>query len=147
MVLAELASISVNFGSRVALADVSMKIRPGVTALLGANGAGKTTVLRVLATAERNYSGDYGLSGTLVDDPSRITSARRIIGWLPQTFGVSPRTRVYAYVAYMAWLRGCDASEIDATATSTLRLVGLEDRALDRVRTLSGGMVRRLGKR
>lgn len=145
MVVAELEAVSVSYGSRKALANVSMRIRPGITALLGANGAGKTTVMRVLATAERTYSGDYSLLGALVADAPSVASARRMIGWLPQTFGISPRTRVSAYVTYMAWLRGCESSEISASAASAIKLVGLEERARDRVRSLSGGMVRRLG--
>jgi ABC-2 type transport system ATP-binding protein len=67
------------------------------------------------------------------------------VGFLPQTVGFYPGYRLCEYVAYAAWLKGVERRELDQRVRAALDVVGLSDRASSRMRTLSGGMIKRAG--
>ncbi|MEU0881397.1 ABC transporter ATP-binding protein [Lentzea sp. NPDC005914] len=125
---------------RMAVDGVTLTMTRGVHGLLGPNGAGKTTLIRALATVLRPTSGTLSLLGGM---DTRLL--RRRIGYLPQEFGYYRRFTVREFVAYMAWLKEMPADEIPAAVQRAVERVGLADRADDRLKTLSGGMVRRVG--
>jgi ABC-type multidrug transport system ATPase subunit len=125
---------------RTAVDGVTLTMGRGVHGLLGPNGAGKTTLIRALATVLRPTSGTLSLLG----DPD-LRSLRRRIGYLPQEFGHYRRFTVREFVEYMAWLKEVPGPEIPAAVQRAVERLGLADRADDRLKTLSGGMVRRVG--
>ena len=130
----------VRYGRRTVLNGLDLTLGPGVHGLLGPNGAGKTTLMRVLATVARPTSGSVRLLGT--DD---LRTIRRQLGYLPQTFGFYPRFTAREFVEYFAWLKEMPRHRIPVAVDRALERVGLLDRADDRMRTLSGGMQRRVG--
>ncbi|GAA1929955.1 ATP-binding cassette domain-containing protein [Nocardioides marmoribigeumensis] len=134
------------FGRFRALDGLDLVTRPGVTGLLGPNGAGKTTLLRVLATVTPH---DEGTLRVLGHDPSTDVgrlAVRRSLGYLPQDAGFHPGFTVFEAVDYVAVLKEHTRSRArHDEVRRVLGLVGLSDVATSKVRTLSGGMRRRLG--
>ncbi|MFI6038785.1 ABC transporter ATP-binding protein [Streptomyces sp. NPDC051315] len=129
----------------VALDAVDLDLGPGVHGLLGPNGAGKTSLIRVLATVARPDAGRVELLGEDVGEPRRRGPVRRRLGYLPQEFGHYPGFTVREFVAYVAWLKELPAAGTPAAVERAVARVGLGDRIDAKVRTLSGGMVRRVG--
>jgi ABC-2 type transport system ATP-binding protein len=128
---------------RNAVDGLNLRLGQGVHGLLGPNGAGKTTLIRTLATVRKPSSGTLSLLGTAVNDGLR--PVRRRLGYLPQHFGYYKRFKVREFVEYLAWLKEMPAAEIPGAVDRALERVGLTDRAEDRMKSLSGGMVRRVG--
>ncbi|WP_255950391.1 ATP-binding cassette domain-containing protein [Streptomyces odontomachi] len=140
-----MAGLTVRHRRTVALDGVDLVFGPGVHGLLGPNGAGKTSLIRVLATVARADGGRVELLG---HDPSHHrgrTAARRRLGYLPQEFGYYPGFTVREFVAYVAWLKDLPGDRARAAVERAVARVGLADRIDARMRTLSGGMVRRAG--
>ncbi len=138
--------LSHSYGSREALRDVSLSALGGVVTVLGPNGAGKTTLLRSVATVQRATAGSIHLDGLDVGVEPDRTEARRRIGYLPQEPRFAPRATVFDVVDYLAICKEHhDRRRRHREVRRVLDAVGLGERARDRVGTLSGGMVRRLG--
>src|SRR5271167_4629287 len=86
-----------------ALDDVSLTIPSGMYGLLGPNGAGKSTLMRTLATLQEADSGKASLEG--IDVLKHKDEVRRRLGYLPQEFGVYPRTSAQDMLSYIALLK------------------------------------------
>ncbi|WP_234535901.1 ABC transporter ATP-binding protein [Streptomyces shenzhenensis] len=129
----------------VALDSVDLTLGTGVHGLLGPNGAGKTSLIRVLATVARPSAGRVELLGRDTAGRRALGEVRARLGYLPQEFGYYPGFTVREFVAYVAWLKELPAAGTPAAVERAVARVGLADRADAKVRTLSGGMVRRLG--
>ncbi|MCW3817732.1 ABC transporter ATP-binding protein [Micromonospora sp. DR5-3] len=145
MTTVSVEGLRVSYGKRVVLDGLDLELGPGVHGLLGPNGAGKTTLTRVLATVLRPDRGDVRLLGHRIDDHSGLRQARRRLGYLPQTFGFYPRFTVREFVEYFAWLKEMPPARIPLAVDRAIERVGLLDRADDRMKQLSGGMLRRAG--
>ncbi|MFS8199368.1 ABC transporter ATP-binding protein [Streptomyces sp. CWNU-52B] len=133
---------------RMAVDGLDLSLGTGVHGLLGPNGAGKTTLIRTLATVLRPTEGTLEMLGRPVGGVSGAgehRALRRRIGYLPQEFGYYKRFTVREFVEYMAWLKEVPKAEIPAAVQRAVERVGLADRADDRMKSLSGGMVRRVG--
>lgn len=143
--VARLTALDQGYGGRRIIEDLHLSIQPGVTGLLGPNGAGKTTLFRTLATIAPPQSGELELFGRSVVNERDAREARRRIGYLPQDFGYYPAFSITDFVQYCAWLREVPSKEADAATGAALEAVGLTGRARDRMKTLSGGMLRRAG--
>jgi ABC-2 type transport system ATP-binding protein len=143
--IVDAADVTVRFRRTDVLRGVTVRFRPGITGLLGPNGAGKTTLLSVLASVLRPSSGVVSVAGHDLASPTGRLHARGLIGWLPQRFDLAGGMTVHDTVSYAAWCNGVDDRGIDAAAQRVLAVVGLSDRARDRVRRLSGGQRQRLG--
>ncbi len=140
------AGVGHAYGSRTALSDVTVTAHGGVTTILGPNGAGKTTLLRAIATVQRADSGTVVVDGLDTSIEPDRTEARRRIGYLPQNPLFAPRATVFDVVDYLAICKEHhDRQARHREVRRVLEAVDLADRANDRVRSLSGGMVRRLG--
>ncbi|PYC88409.1 ABC transporter ATP-binding protein [Streptomyces tateyamensis] len=138
--------LKVRAGRRKTAVDgLDLSLGTGVHGLLGPNGAGKTTLIRSLATVLRPAEGELELCGTAVGARSDLRALRRRIGYLPQEFGYYKRFTVREFVEYMAWLKEVPKAAVPAAVQRAVERVGLADRADHRMRTLSGGMVRRAG--
>lgn len=131
--------------ARTAVDGLDLRAGTGVLGLLGPNGAGKTTLVRTLATVLAPTEGRVHLLGLDVTQEKQRREVRRRLGYLPQDFGIYPRFTVAEFVAYFAWLKEVPAARTPAAVELALERVGLSDRADARMRTLSGGMVRRAG--
>ncbi|MEU0948090.1 ABC transporter ATP-binding protein [Streptomyces canus] len=140
------AGLKVRVGrKRMAVDGLDLSLGTGVHGLLGPNGAGKTTLIRALATLLRLAGGTLELLGDSVGGLSEHRALRRRIGYLPQEFGYYKRFTVREFVEYMAWLKELPKADIPAAVQRAVERVGLADRADERMKALSAGMVRRAG--
>jgi ABC-2 type transport system ATP-binding protein len=128
-----------------ALDDVSLTIPKGMFGLLGPNGAGKSTLMRTVATLQTADSGRVRLGE--IDVLEDKTSVRKILGYLPQEFGVYPRTSAVALLTHLATLKGVGSSSRDRrdVVESLLDRVNLSNVRHKSVSTYSGGMRQRFG--
>ena len=139
------AGLTQVYGRRTVLDQIDLEIGPGVFGLLGPNGAGKTTLLRTLATVMRPKAGAIRVLGY---DPARDSERRQLrrrLGYLPQTLGYYPNFTVFEFVEYFALLKEVPPREVRPAVARALARVGLEDKARAKLKTLSGGMLRRVG--
>jgi ABC-2 type transport system ATP-binding protein len=137
--------LRVRAGRRMAVDGLDLSMGTGVHGLLGPNGAGKTTLVRSLATVLKPAGGTLTLLGQAVNGRLDLRALRRQIGYLPQEFGFYRRFTVREFVEYLAWLKEMPAAEVPGAVQRAVERVGLTDRADDRMKTLSGGMLRRAG--
>jgi len=137
--------LRVRAGRRMAVDGLDLAMGSGVHGLLGPNGAGKTTLVRALATVLRPAGGTLSLLGRTVNGRIDLRDLRRQIGYLPQEFGFYRRFTVREFVEYFAWLKEVPAGERPGAVQRAIERVGLTDRADHRMKTLSGGMRRRVG--
>ncbi|WP_438870601.1 ABC transporter ATP-binding protein [Paractinoplanes bogorensis] len=142
----EAERLEVKAGRRhLAVNGLDLRLGTGVHGLLGPNGAGKTTLMRALSTVHRPSGGRLTLLGTDATESRSLRPLRRRLGYLPQHFGFYPRFTVREYVEYMAWLREMPKAAIPGAVQRAVERVGLTDRADSRLKSLSGGMLRRAG--
>ncbi len=134
------SGLSKRYGGRPAVEDVSLDVRRGeVVALLGPNGAGKTTVIKMLLGLVRPDAGEAMLLGRPVTDPA----ARVRVGYLPELFRYQPWLSAAEVLTLHVRLSRVGVPEPEQR--ECLALVGLADRADDRVGGFSKGMQQRLG--
>jgi ABC-2 type transport system ATP-binding protein len=127
-----------------ALDGVSLRIPPGMFGLLGPNGAGKTTLMKILATLLGADAGAAKLGE--IDLLAERARARRLLGYLPQEFGLYPTLTAEQTLDYFARLKGvADARERASLVSALLERVNLADARRQRVGGFSGGMRQRLG--
>lgn len=139
----ELDRLTKQYGPKIAVDRVSATLRPGVYGLLGANGAGKTTIMRMICGILRPSSGEIRLDGKSISDLGGDYRAR--LGYLPQDFGYYPEFTALDFMEYMAALKGVDAREAHVRSLQLLDRVGLAGEERRRIYTFSGGMKQRLG--
>ncbi len=141
----EITDLTRRFGRTQAVSGVDLRIGPGVFGLLGPNGAGKTSLLRMMATVVPPSSGTLRLLGRDPGAPGPRREIRRSLGYLPQNLGYYPGFTVVEFVEYFALLKEMPPKRIPAAVANAVERVGLGDKAKARLRTLSGGMLRRAG--
>jgi len=141
----ELVDVTKAYGSNRAVDHISLSLGQGVTGLLGPNGAGKTTLLRMVATV---LAPDTGTLRTLGSDPASAEgrlAIRRRLGYFPQEPGYYENLSAFAFVDYVAILKEMtDRRARHDDVRRVLSEVGLEDVMHKRIRSLSGGMRRRV---
>jgi ABC-2 type transport system ATP-binding protein len=140
-----LTGIHRSFGKNKAVDGVSLELGPGVFGLLGPNGAGKTSLLRVLATVLSPTSGEISLLDRDPRRPAARREIRRRLGYLPQNLGYYPSFTVVEFVEYFALLKEMPSSAMPKAVAEAVERVDLGAKAKARLRTLSGGMLRRVG--
>ena len=131
------------YKDKLAVDSVSLKLTPGIWGLLGANGAGKTTMMRMVAGILKPTSGGVFYDGLDIADLGE--SYRDIFGYLPQTFGFYPEFTVRSYLEYMSALKGIGRKDASSKIESLLQMLALSDVKNKKIRRLSGGMQRRVG--
>jgi ABC-2 type transport system ATP-binding protein len=139
----EVRSLRKTYGDLAAVSDVSFTLRGGeLLGLLGPNGAGKTTTVSMIAGLVVPTSGQVLIDGAPLSgdtDPKKLR-----IGMVPQDLALYDELSALANLRFFGALYNLDARALDRGIDSSLRLVGLSERARDRVGTFSGGMKRRL---
>lgn len=133
------------YRGREVISHLSLTIGPGVLGLVGPNGAGKSTLLNVLATVMPPQGGRLSIFGSALTSEKDVRLARRQIGYLPQDFGFFPNFSVYDFVRYCAWIREVPRKSAHAETVTAIARVGLESRSSSKLKSLSGGMLRRAG--
>ena len=143
MLTLEVDHLRKQYKNKVAVAGLSRKLEEGVYGLLGANGAGKTTLLRMLCGILRPTAGNIYCNGAEIREMGG--EYRRMLGYLPQDFGYYPEMRAERYLHYLAELKALPPDLIEEKTEELLRLLGLYEVRNKKIRTFSGGMLRRLG--
>jgi ABC-type multidrug transport system ATPase subunit len=127
-----------------ALCDVTLTAGSGIFGLLGPNGAGKSTLMRILATLQEADSGSVFLDD--LDVLRDKDSVRRLLGYLPQEFGLYPKVAAWRLLDYFAELKGiANRTERRALVDMLLHQTNLWDARNQRLGTFSGGMKQRFG--
>ncbi len=127
-----------------ALKDVSLDIPNGMFGLLGPNGAGKSTLMRTIATLQDPDSGSIRLGD--IDVLADKDAARRVLGYLPQEFGVYPKEPAITMLDHFAVLKGIvDAKQRREVVEALLRQVNLWEVRGYKLGGFSGGMRQRFG--
>ena len=139
----EISELTMTYGKHMALDHLSMTIGDGqLHGFVGPNGAGKTTTMRILATLLRPVSGSAVMDGvSILREPAK---ARRLIGYMPDFFGVYGNLKVWEYLDFYARCHGLDRDMRSRMTGQLLELVQLTDKRDAYVDTLSRGMKQRL---
>ena len=136
----ELSGLSKRFGSLQALDDLSLSLNRGeIVGFVGANGAGKSTTMRIVMGVLAADTGTVTWMGAPVD-----AAIRRTIGYMPEERGLYPRMKVAEQLVYLARLHGLSASAAKAAAERWTERLGLEGRRGDEVQSLSLGNQQRV---
>ena len=130
------------YGEFTAVDDVSFRIEPGeIVGLLGHNGAGKTTIMKMLTGALEPSSGVVRVDGTALE--TAPGSVQRQLGYLPESVPLYPELTVVDYLAYVAQVRRLEDAQ--AAVTRAIEATDLAEKAMDTIGTLSRGYKQRLG--
>lgn len=124
------------------LNSISCKFNFGCTGLLGPNGSGKTTMIKILSGVEKYNSGNILFYNK---QEHEIERKKVKIGYLPQNFGLIKDYTVYEHMELFACLKGLPKTEWNKNVDYVLNLLNLSDIKNVKCRALSGGMVRRIG--
>ncbi len=137
-------SLSRNYGDFKAVDDVSFEIKKGeVVGLLGHNGAGKTTVMKMLTGYLEPTAGTIQVDQLRIDTEMRAIQSR--IGYLPENCPVWPEMTVIDYLEYHAHLHGMEAANIQSAVADAIRRTALKEKATATIQTLSRGYRQRVG--
>jgi ABC-2 type transport system ATP-binding protein len=140
----EIKNISKQYCSnKFGLQNFSMTIENGILGLLGPNGAGKSTLMKIIATISNPTNGQILLDG--VDITKTPDEIRKVLGYLPQDFGVYPNLNAYEFLEYIAAMKGIGGKNLKARIYKLLEGVNLIDTAKKPIGTYSGGMKQRIG--
>lgn len=127
-----------------AIDHVNLEIGVGMFGLLGPNGAGKSSLMRTIATLQSPDSGSISFGDIDVLDDKM--SLRKVLGYLPQSFGVYPKMSAEALLDYFATLKGVKTkSDRQALVKEVLEITNLYDMRKKNVAGYSGGMKQRFG--
>ena len=122
---------------------VSFAVREGeIFSLLGPNGAGKTTVISMLSCLLTPTSGDATIAGHSISD--QPMAVKESIGVVPQEVALYPKLNARENLRFWGQLYGMGGSALKRRVEEVLEIVGLQNRAKDRIETFSGGMQRRI---
>ncbi len=135
-------NLSKNYGKKSALENVSVTIHSGMYGLLGRNGAGKTSLMRILATLSVPSSGEISMNDIPIKETAKI---REIVGYLPQDFSFYRNMSVYGAMDYLGLLSSISDKVRKERISALLEQVNLKENMRTKVKALSGGMKRRLG--
>lgn len=142
--LIRIEHLSKQYGRKFAVKDLNLHIEKGTTfGLIGSNGAGKSTTMKILATLIRPSSGRAWVGGYDVTKSGR--KVREIVGYMPDFFGVYDQLTSIEYLDFYAACYGFDYATRRQVAMQLLELVDLTDQSDQPVDHLSRGMKQRLG--
>jgi ABC-2 type transport system ATP-binding protein len=126
-----------------ALEGVSLTVAAGMFGLLGPNGAGKSTLMRIVATLQEADTGSIVFDG--IDVRQDRMAIRRVLGYLPQEFGLYPKVTALELLDHFARLKGLVGRDRVAAVEALLQRTNLWQARHRRLGTYSGGMKQRFG--
>jgi len=130
-------------GNKLGLNNFDLELKNGILGLIGPNGAGKSSLMRILATISRPSGGYINMNGTdIVKYPDIV---RKVLGYLPQDFGVYPNLTAIEFLEYIAAIKGFTGKSIRIRIEALLdelNLMAVRNRPIG---TYSGGMKQRIG--
>jgi ABC-2 type transport system ATP-binding protein len=138
----KISNLNKRYGKFEALKNINLEIGQGMYGLLGRNGAGKTTILRILATMSSKTDGEILINSIPIENRKEI---RKIIGYLPQGFSVYPNMSVWNTMEYFDILSEMPTKYRKQRIQMLLQKVNLWEERKRKVKHLSGGMKQRLG--
>jgi len=140
--IVSLANLTHDYGNHVALDGLDVDVPAGVTGLVGANGAGKTTMLRILLGLLHQTAGSVTVLGhDVLTDP---LSVRAQVGYMPEGSALPKDQTAADFVAYTAQMAGLPSGDAMRRASETLFLVGLEEERFRFLGDFSTGMAQRV---
>ena len=144
MLMIEALALRKYFGAVHAVDGLELRVEAGeIYGLVGPDGAGKTTTMRLLCGAVEPSSGTIRIAGFPV--PAKVEQARAFIGYLPQRFSLYEELSVMENLRFFAEVRGLSGKDWQPRSLEILKFVGLEEFAARRAGQLSGGMKQKLG--
>ncbi|GKU76376.1 ABC transporter ATP-binding protein [Paenibacillus sp. L3-i20] len=142
--LLEINGISKQYNKAAwALQDINLQLKPGIIGLLGPNGAGKSSLMRILATITKPTTGTVFWNGMNIG--KKPDELRRVLGYLPQDFGVYPHLKPIEFLEYAASLKGVSSRQTRTRMLELLELLNLQDTLKRPIGSFSGGMRQRIG--
>lgn len=129
------------YDDHIVVDRVNLHLTKGIYGLVGANGAGKTSLLQMIAGVLVPSAGSIQYNGF----PVASEHYRSRLGYLPQHFGYYPEFTGIRFLLYMSMLKGLSKSAAKTRSEEMLELTGLTDFACKKIRAYSGGMKQRLG--
>lgn len=129
-------------GKKDALNSLDLVIPNGMFGILGRNGSGKSTLMNIIATILQPSKGTVTINGIEIKNSQKI---RQMIGYLPQDFDFYPNMKVSEVLYYLGFLSKINQTDFDKYVDLILRKVNLIDYKNKKVKSLSGGMKKRLG--
>jgi ABC-2 type transport system ATP-binding protein len=141
--LISIQNLTKKFGETVAIQDLSLDVHPGeIFGLIGPDGAGKTTTLRVVSTAMLPTTGRVIVDGVdVVQDPEAV---KKVIGYMPQRFALYPDLTVIENLDFFADVFGSPRAQRAELVNRLLRFARLTEFQSRQARNLSGGMQKKL---
>jgi ABC-2 type transport system ATP-binding protein len=139
----DIQGLTKRYGNLVALNDLTLQVEEGaVVGFIGPNGAGKTTTMRILTTLLKPTSGQAWVAGySVTQNPQAV---RRVIGYMPDFFGVYEDMKVWEYLDFYAACYHIPPADRQGMIDDLLALVDLNHKKEDFVENLSRGMKQRL---
>lgn len=139
----ELIGVEKEFGEKVAVYETDLCLKHGVYGLLGENGAGKTTLMRMICGILKPTRGVIRCDGIEIGQMGK--TYRGMLGYLPQEFGYYREYTALRFLRYMAALKALPGVTAEKRIEELLELTGLTDVRGQKLKTFSGGMIRRVG--
>lgn len=139
----KLNKLTKQYKNKIAVDKLSCTLVPGVYGLIGSNGAGKSTMMRMICGILTPTSGDIQYDGS--DILGMGEEYRAKLGYLPQNFGYYPDFTAYQFMMYVSALKGLNQNFAKTKIDELLKFVGLESEKKHKIKTFSGGMKQRLG--
>ncbi|OFI47946.1 ABC transporter ATP-binding protein [Floricoccus penangensis] len=139
----EIKNVSKSYRDKLVIDDINLTLEPGLYGLLGANGAGKSTLMKMICNVSRTSKGEITYNeNNIVNNKEFLDD----LAYLPQDFSYYPEFTVIDFMLYMAALNGMNKKIAKNKTFEVLDKVGLNrNLSKKKIKTLSGGMKRRLG--
>lgn len=139
----EVRNLAFSYGRQKILRDISFVVSPGeVVSIVGANGVGKTTLLRILATLQFPDSGSVMMDG--LDAFARPIRYRRQLGYLPERVALYDDMTVKEYLRYRALLKGEPSKRVRRRVSEAVEICQIGDIMRSQIATLSTGLRKRV---
>ena len=139
----ELVNVQKSFKEKIAVKDISVCLKHGIYGLLGENGAGKTTLMRMICGILEPTQGSILCDGMRIQEMGG--AFRSLLGYLPQDFGYYDDFSAYRFLHYMAALKAIPEEYAKNKIDELLEIVDLTAVKDKKLKTFSGGMIRRIG--
>lgn len=139
--LLKATNLTKHYGSTIALESVSFEVEEGITGLLGSNGAGKSTAIKLFLGLLKPTSGTAEVSG---NDPYESVESRTLLGYMPEGECLPSSMTASEFLTHMAQISGLPPSHARTRAADILRHVGLDEERYRSIGEYSTGMKQRV---